>query len=93
MTGKQKKILHFLFFGTFLVIFILSSASVYAVVGGIEIVAGQEGQPVPEKLRLKPPFHKTIIPPGILQLPLKYIPFGKPRLSLTKSCENIRSKE
>ncbi len=48
MKGQQKKIIHFSLMGAFLAILILSPTSVYAVVGAVEIVAGQEGQPVPE---------------------------------------------
>jgi hypothetical protein len=37
-----------LFIGTYLAVLFLFPQSVYAVVGGVEIVAGQEGQPNPE---------------------------------------------
>lgn len=48
MKGKRKSGLQFLPTGILFALLILSPSSIFAVVGAVEIVAGQEGQPNPE---------------------------------------------
>jgi hypothetical protein len=48
MKGRQKNIQNFLSTGIFLTILVLLPKTAYAVIGAVEIVAGQQGKPNPE---------------------------------------------